>query len=416
MTESLEDLKKEVETLQKQLEKDKLQATSQLQIMKDQYDLITAMLPKSEVTTNEGKIVADEKFGHVTEQMCYQALEDISSEIAQKVIDSLANVDSYKILIVDQPELITGELSALETGLQFDYFSGKLKGQNGKISALIIQFQFYQPPGIAQPKVKMHVLFSPFFLSMEKIIAPLILAAFAQIPTNLKTEFSAKGFDCKINQRALISTQFKYLNSNLKKDNEKRQVKILSFYYLYDKFSEIMESTELFKKYVELTEESNNLSISCSELKSFVATEQGSPELIKQAKFEISASESLSNELNTYLKKISEIEDGKAYSQFTKAILRDIIEKEDNYYLYADVLANSGEVIIKQSFWSSGNVSYISGLVMCYFLVNSKGDVQDTEIIPRLVHCETNVSNITDLKLHQIEMTNRKNTLTRTEL
>lgn len=410
MTESVEDLKKEIERLKEQLEKEKNQTTAQLKTMKDQYELITAMLPKTEVKTVEGKIVADEKFGHVTEQMCYQALEDISSEIAQKVTDSLANVESYQILIVDQPELITGELSAVEMGLQFDYFSEKLKGQNEKNSALIKVFQLSQPPGIALPEAG--IRFVPALLPMAKVVAPFALAALTQVPTILKTDYSVKGFDCKINQKALISALVKNLTSKFEKDDEKRQVKVLSFYYLYDKFSDIIENSVLFKKYVELTEESNNLSISCSELQSYVDTELGSPELIKKAKLEISASEALSNELNTNLKKISEIEGGKTCSQFTKAMLRDIIAKEDNYYLYVDVVANSGEVITKQSLLSSGNVSYLSGVVLCYFLVNSKGDIEDTETIPRLVHCKTNISKITGLNLFPVEMTNHKSSLT----
>lgn len=395
------DLKKqqaeaELAALKATLEKEKLLTMQQLDVLKAQQGMMSQLLPKGESKPLEGKIETNDRFGYIAEVVAYSAVEEMAAEITAALTKSEMLPIGATILIVDQLDRASDDLPLVEIKVQLDSFKHALAAQIQQNEGLL-QRKALESVALAAPAIATSVL-------------PLAVAALsltADIAGYFRTDYSIKGQVFEVKKEALVSAvtgQLRAMDRQVYLENfyplSTSQL-ITDFTYLHQdtmtlktlrnrlsleaaepKGREIIQFQELVER---LKEEKTGLDVNTQgeeirrieeQISQHETSINVTQEKLREVNAAVLASDTLVAAFDNFSKAMTTSPDGQTSPKLVQAALRDKIEQlHPDFLLYLKVLSSGGEAVVKRNFWSSGDTSFIGGVVACYILAAADGAV-----------------------------------------
>jgi hypothetical protein len=410
----------EVKKLQDQLDIEKgkralaeFAASEQLSLVKSQSQLISEILPKTELKAPTGAVTIEgEKLGFFNEQLAYLGMKKVAGEIKNFVQKKLSPAD--KILISDKLNSAPEDLVYLDVQMQFELHTKILNDQ------LILVDKLISPSGerFGGPLVAL-------------AIAPAFIGAIGNVASFFKTDYTIKGLTVELKNEGLIST---VAGDVAELGNE---VYILNNYLLGQPYSNTAEEP-LAKKLKDLYRTANllyakkkQLSASDSEPNREIQAGKKLIKNLEERKKELSAdpkgnekeitaiekqisdinevlksfeervaeiakavqdTDAILASLEKFLKDIATPESSQTDSKLCRAIMREEIRGRGiTHLLYLNVISSGGETITGKGFWLNGRFAYVSGVVVNCILTTVDGRIVAADFFPILHRCDFNL-------------------------
>lgn len=365
-------------TVEKDWEREKLQATRELGLAQAQADILSKLFPKGEAKPLEGKVDIKD-VGSVARLVAYHAMGEIASEIAaaiEKVLKEIKTAETAetketeatKVMIIPLLDFASGDLPLLEIMEQFDLFE-KLLSARIEENWKILQEEPAKALYFALPAI------APMAASILAM-AGAIIPGMANLAGFFKTDYSITGYEFDLDKEGLIAR----VAGEMSKTG--REVCLYNFYTLWD-----LAELPIIKKFAQLNSLSLDLQSSKEGLAERIKMDATAGKDTADADKALKASQALLDAVKNYVQAITTKAAGEDYPRLVRAALRDRVRQmKITHLLYLNVLPKGGgEAITKKSVWRNTKfVSYLGGVAVSYVLAKAGGRIISGDTVVRL--------------------------------
>jgi hypothetical protein len=370
----------------KTLEYKKSLAETQKAIAEAQKATVEALIPASKLQPQEGKTEADEKFGYVTELVAYQVLKEQAKEIGKEIDAKLDPQKKHKVLIVDELDFATEDLSLVHLEALFKLFQDSISKQldeNKKIKEKVL------------PAIK-------GVLPAAILAVSGIVGVVADIIGYFKTDYNIKGREVNLKDHAIFANVLSSITKvpvQIFKFHLIEKSEILSnFKALLDQKTQLdtslaMLKTSVTKKLTDDIEEAkqvvSRLEVALEKLTTETEIRKEIEEKVKANKKSmeeknallvktnaaILATETLLTAISNFAESATKTPEDKSPPLLLKAALRKHIRTEGfTHLLNLKILSAGGEAVtMQQRIGKSGKLIFIGGCAISYILVQTDG-------------------------------------------
>jgi hypothetical protein len=411
----------ERDLLRATLERERLQAASMLEQIKQQGELFTKILRMQTTKPLKNTNGPDMNTGYTSELVGYHALKRVSGDITRGISAVVGQGNNVRIMIVDRLDYAAGDIPFIEVTSQLSVFEVRCRKQvatNKELADLATQKDEQgneeKTAAVKSGATRLASLAaSPFFLpaiSTSVTTMPAVTGIAgtpADIAGYFRSDYSDKNQNISLKTEGLITAVAGSLKS------EKRNVYIYNFYSM----DTTGPQSKLMNMYAGVLDCSSRLAQSRNRLHYFISKKtgllaelncslkkvwEGTPtaereqeianikEVIRQesmwldrANMEVLASDAIHMELGTFVKNITTTDTTQPASKLAQAVFREKVhELGITHLLYLGVLCSGGESVTRQWLFGTGTTSYMGGAVISYVLSRVEGEVLASEILP----------------------------------
>ncbi len=411
----------ECDLLKATLERERLQAASILEQIKQQGELFAKILRMQTTKLPEDKTESDVNAGYVTELVGYHALKRVSADITRGISAVVGLGNNVRIMIVDRLDYAAGDIPFIEVTSQLSVFEVRCRKQvatNKELADLATQKDEQgneeKTPAIKTGATRLASLAaSPFFLPAitPSITSLPAVTGIAGTPADIagcfRSDYSNKSRNVSLKTEGLITAVAGSLKS------EKRNMYVYNFYSMdttgpqsklmnmyagvLDCSSRLAQSRNRLHYFIsKKTGLLAELKISLKKLGEGTPTAEGEQEIdnlneairqetvwLDRANMEVLASDAFHTELGTFVKNITTTDTTQPASKLAQAVFREKVhELGITHLLYLGVLCSGGESVTRKWFFGTGTTSYMGGAVISYVLSRVEGEVLASQILP----------------------------------
>jgi len=411
----------ERDTLRATLERERMQATSMLEQIKQQGELFTKILRMQTTKPPKNTTESDMDTMYISELVGYHALKRVSGDITRGISAVVGLGNNVRIMIVDRLDYAAGDIPFIEVTSQLSVFEVRCRKQvatNKELADLATQKDDQgneeKTAAVKSGATRLASLAaSPVFL--PAITTPVttmpavtgIAGTPADIAGYFRSDYSNKGRNTSLKTEGLITAVAGSLKS------EKRNMYVYNFYSM----DTTGPQSKLMNMYAGVLDCSSRLAQSRNRLHYFISKKTGllaelNSSLIKmgdgtptaereqdianlkeairqetvwldRANMEVLASDAIHAELGTFVKNITTTDTTQPASKLAQAVFREKVhELGITHLLYLGVLCSGGESVTRKWFFGTGTTSYVGGAVISYVLSRVEGEVLASEILP----------------------------------
>lgn len=321
-----------------EIEKAKQVAESEVAIAEAKKKTLTAILPKSEVTTLEGTLTIDDKVTMGCKILTYKTMSEIAFQISQEIKNIKENTGIKRVVICNPDDV--------RSGWSYKTFIEQVK-------LLKKQYEEVIRPPTEEPK--------PEAVATAAIAAvPAVLKSMVDIASLFRTEIDIKGKKIEIVYEAVVAEIASALNS----------VKVRTIYPVF------------------INEIPNKVLGDLWELERLkIEADQKIEEWRANEKFmaKVAVLKNLNIQYEKILTGLEDVEEKTGIKRLETLIKGGIIstelDKEDTDALYLKVIDGGGNNKVTRSLWRSGRLSHSGGAIITYFLLSKDGNINASKTL-----------------------------------
>jgi hypothetical protein len=413
----------ERDMLRATLERERMQATSILEQVKQQGELFAKILSRPVVKPHEGKTESDANTGYVTELVGYHALKRLSADITQGISATVGLGNEVRIVIVDSLDYATGDIPFIEIISQLSVFDVRCRKQvaiNKELADLVMQKEEQvgdeKTPAVRSGATRLAPLAaSPGFLpAVTAALTALpavtgIAGTAADIAGPFGSDYTVHGRNVSLKTEGLIAAvagslksekRYVYVYNFYSMDTTGPQSKMMNMYSgVLDCSSRLAQSRNRLLYFIgKKTGLLAELMVSLKKLGENTPSAEGEQEIanlkqelrqetvwLDRANMEVLASDAIYTELGTFVKNMTTAGEGQPTSKLAQAVFREKVhELGITHLLYLGVLSSGGESVTRKWLFGTGTTSYLGGGVVSYVLSRVEGEVLASDTLPVL--------------------------------